>query len=94
MIFRLNKPKGIQKQTKAFLRYFNFFKNIVLYIYISIYCFGLFQDVKWLIKQLPNVKRVKYIDKIPFGHLSFSLSPIMKEVVNSQIANELLNNTL
>lgn len=50
-----------------------------------------FQDVRWLISQLPNVKEVNYIDQIPFGHFSFSLSPIMKEVVNSYIANKLLD---
>uniref|UniRef100_A0A2H8TSX5 Lipase n=1 Tax=Melanaphis sacchari TaxID=742174 RepID=A0A2H8TSX5_9HEMI len=49
-------------------------------------------DVKWLISQLPNIKDVHYIDKIPFGHLSFSLSPIMKEVVNMYITNTLLDN--
>ncbi|VVC27320.1 Alpha/beta hydrolase fold-1,Alpha/Beta hydrolase fold,Lipase, eukaryotic [Cinara cedri] len=49
------------------------------------------EDVKWLISQLPNIKDVYYIDKIPWGHLSFSLSPIMKQVVNSYIANILLN---
>lgn len=49
-------------------------------------------DVKWLITQLPNIKEVNYIDKIPFGHFSFSLSPIMKEVVNMYIKNKLLDN--
>ncbi|XP_022170231.1 gastric triacylglycerol lipase-like [Myzus persicae] len=48
-------------------------------------------DVEWLITQLPNIKDVHYIDKIPFGHLSFSLSPIMKEVVNMYITNKLLD---
>lgn len=50
--------------------------------------------MKWLITQLPNIKDVHYIDKIPFGHLSFSLSPIMKEVVNMYITNKLLDNDL
>lgn len=54
----------------------------------------MFQDARWLISQLPNVKAVKYIDKIPWGHFSFSLSPNMKEVVNSYIANQLLDYTL
>nr|AKM28433.1 gastric triacylglycerol lipase 1 [Aphis gossypii] len=52
------------------------------------------KDVKWLITQLPNIKDVHYIEKIPFGHFSFSLSPIMKEVVNMYITNKLLDNDL
>ncbi|XP_001951191.1 gastric triacylglycerol lipase [Acyrthosiphon pisum] len=51
-------------------------------------------DVNWLITQLPNIKDVHYIDKIPFGHFSFSLSPNMKEVVNMYITNKLLDNNI
>lgn len=54
--------------------------------------FVIFQDVKWLITQLPNVKDEHYIDKIPFGHFSFSISPEMKEIVNVYIRNKLLDN--
>ncbi|XP_050424541.1 lipase 3-like isoform X3 [Adelges cooleyi] len=50
-------------------------------------------DVKWLVNNLPNVKYVYYIDNVLFGHLSFSLSPDMKELVNLPTAHFLLDDT-
>ncbi|XP_050424543.1 lipase member K-like [Adelges cooleyi] len=49
------------------------------------------KDVKWLIKQLPNVIDVHYITEVPFPHQAYTLSPYAKPFVNTYVANKLLN---
>lgn len=48
-----------------------------------------FQDIKWLVDRLPNVKNVTMVKK--FSHMGFANSPYVKPI-NLVIAKQLLEN--
>lgn len=49
----------------------------------------LFQDIKWLLNNLPNIKSTLYIDKIPFSHQSFAMDKKSHLVIGPYIVKQL-----
>ena len=49
-----------------------------------------FQDVKWLVDRLPNIKNITLVKK--FSHMGFAISPYAKSI-NLIIVKHLLENS-
>lgn len=58
----------------------------------KILIFFSFQDIQWLIDNLPNVKDKLYIDKVPFSHQSFAMGKNAHLVIGPYIVKQLSKN--
>lgn len=66
--------------------------NFIMHVdkcYFIICLSVLFQDIKWLLNNLPNIKSTLYIDKIPFSHQSFAMDKIAHIVIGPYILKQL-----
>lgn len=51
-----------------------------------------FQDMQWLLDNLPNVKDKLYIDKVPFSHQSFVMGKNSHLIIGPYIVKQLSKN--
>lgn len=63
--------------------------NIIIKKMFLLICIQ-FQDVKWLVDRLPNIKNITMVKK--FSHMGFAISPYAKPI-NLLIVKHLLENS-
>jgi len=64
--------------------------NIITKKNVFINMYTIFQDVKWLVDRLPNIKNITMVKK--FSHMGFAISP-HAESINLLIVKHLLENS-